>query len=126
VLTRYARVILVAATFIFLATIVALADDSTAMVATAGKIAVVAADGTFTPGTITLKVGQTTVIHFSSTSGVHGVQSDALGIPQTTIMPGKGVDVTVTPKKAGTYVLHCTIPCGSGHDAMALTVKVEQ
>jgi len=54
------------------------------------------------------------------------VQSSDLGIPMTTIAPGKGVDVTVTPKTAGTYKLPCEIFCGAGHDKMILTVKVIQ
>jgi len=41
-------------------------------------------------------------------------------------MPGTPVDVTVTPKKAGTYILHCAIMCGAGHPNMALTVRVTQ
>ncbi|MGB6985963.1 MAG: cupredoxin domain-containing protein [Candidatus Aquilonibacter sp.] len=113
---RLSHILATAAILLVLTANVALADS---------PIAVTASDGKFTPGTVTLKVGQTTVLHFSSSSGVHGLQSDALGISQTLIMPGKGTDVTVTPKKAGTYVLHCTIPCGSGHETMTLTVDVE-
>lgn len=91
-----------------------------------GTINVVASNWKFTPSTIVLKVGQTQTIHFTSTEGVHGVQSSDLGIPMTTIAPGKGVDVTVTPKTAGTYELPCSIFCGAGHDKMILTVKVVQ
>lgn len=90
-----------------------------------GPIEIGASNWKFEPGTITLHVGQSQDLRFTSTAGVHGVQSDDLGIPMTTIMPGKTVTVTVTPKKAGTYVLHCAIPCGPGHADMALKVKVE-
>ncbi len=86
---------------------------------------VVAANWKFTPGTIEMHVGETTVLHITSSEGVHGLQSDDLGIAQTTIMPGKFVDVSVTPKKAGTYKIHCSIPCGSGHGDMVLTVEVK-
>jgi heme/copper-type cytochrome/quinol oxidase subunit 2 len=41
-------------------------------------------------------------------------------------MPNKFVTVTFTPKKAGTYTLHCAIVCGAGHDDMVLVVKVIQ
>lgn len=88
-------------------------------------INVVASNWEFTPGTITLHVGQTTTLHLTSSEGVHGIQSDDLGIKQTMIMPGKGTDVTFTPTKAGTYVLHCTVFCGMHHATMALTIKVE-
>ena len=87
---------------------------------------IVASNWKFTPNTITLKVGEPQVLRLTSSEGVHGLQSDDLGIPQTMIMPGKFDTITVTPKKAGTYVLHCAIMCGAGHPNMTLTVKVEQ
>ncbi len=114
--TRFARLIPVVAALAFLSSHVAIAAD---------PISITASDGKFTPGAITLKVGVPVVLRLSSTEGVHGVQSDALGISQTLIFPGKETDVTVTPKKPGTYVLHCTVPCGSGHENMTLTVTVE-
>ncbi len=89
-------------------------------------IDVVASNWKFTPATITVKVGEPTTLHLTSSEGVHGLQSDELGIPQTTIMPGKFVDVTFTPKKEGTYVVHCSVICGAGHADMKLTIKVEQ
>jgi cytochrome c oxidase subunit II len=88
-------------------------------------IDVVAANWKFTPATVEMHVGETTVLHMTSSGGVHGIQSDELGIPQTTIAPGKFVDVSVTPKKAGTYQIHCSIVCGSGHGDMVLTVEVK-
>ena len=88
------------------------------------SIDVVASNWKFTPSTIELHVGETTTIRFTSTEGVHGIKSDDLAIPQTTITPGQFQSVTVTPKKAGKYVLHCTIICGAGHADMALTVNV--
>ena len=87
---------------------------------------IVASNWKFTPDTITLHVGEPQVLRLTSSEGVHGLQSDDLGIPQTMIMPGKFTAITVTPKKAGTYVLHCTIMCGAGHPNMTLTVKVVQ
>src|SRR5271169_2075550 len=88
------------------------------------SIDVVASNWKFTPSTIELHVGEATTIRFTSSEGVHGIKSDDLGIPQTTIAPGQSTSVTVTPKKAGKYVLHCTIICGAGHADMALTVNV--
>jgi cytochrome c oxidase subunit 2 len=89
------------------------------------SIDIVASNWKFTPSTITLHVGQTTQLRLTSSEGVHGIQSDALGIPLTTIVPGKFVTVDVTPKKAGTYVLPCAVLCGAGHANMKLTVVVE-
>lgn len=78
----------------------------------------------FTPSTIVLHVGQTTTLRLTSHEGVHGLQSADLGIPQTAIVPGTFKTVNVTPRKVGTYVLHCSIFCGAGHPNMTLTVKV--
>lgn len=89
------------------------------------SIDVVASNWKFTPNSITLHVGETTMLRFTSSGGVHGVKSDELGIPMTTITPGNFVTVNVTPKKAGTYVLPCQIVCGAGHADMKLTVVVQ-
>lgn len=89
------------------------------------SIDVVASNWKFTPNTVTLHVGEATELRLTSTEGVHGLKSDELGIPLTTITPGKFVTVSVTPKKAGTYVLHCAIMCGPGHENMFLTIKVQ-
>lgn len=88
------------------------------------SIDIVASNWKFTPSTIELHAGETTTLRLTSSEGVHGLKSDELGIPQTTIMPGSFATVQVNPKKAGTYVLHCSIVCGSGHADMTLTVKV--
>ena len=88
------------------------------------SIDIAVANWKFTPATITVPVGLQTALRLTSTSGVHGIKSDDLGIPMTTIPNGKVVEVTFTPKKAGTYVLHCQIVCGPGHADMALTIIV--
>jgi len=88
------------------------------------SIDIVASNWKFTPGTIQLHIGQVTTLRLTSSEGIHGLQSDELGIPQTTIAPGSAKTVTITPKKAGKYVLHCTVFCGNGHADMALTVNV--
>jgi cytochrome c oxidase subunit 2 len=88
------------------------------------SIDIAVANWKFTPGTITIPLGEPTTLRLTSTSGVHGIKSDDLGIPMTTIPNGKIVIVTFTPKKAGTYVLHCQIVCGPGHADMALKVVV--
>jgi cytochrome c oxidase subunit 2 len=84
-----------------------------------------AANWKFTPSTITVEAGQLVTLHVTATSGVHGIQSDELGIPKTAIAPGKFVDVTFTPKTPGTYKIHCAIPCGPGHGDMIITIVVK-
>ena len=88
------------------------------------SVDVVAANWKFTPGTIIVHVNEPTTLRLTSTEGVHGIKSDDLGIASTTIMPGKFVTVTFTPKKLGTYQVHCAIFCGAGHPNMVLTITV--
>lgn len=107
-----------AGAFALLGTVATSADVANA------PIAITASDWKFAPAEITVHVGQPVTLDLTSTAGVHGLRSDELGIPATTIVPGKTERVTFTPKKAGTYVLHCTIPCGPGHAKMTLTIDV--
>lgn len=85
---------------------------------------IVASNWKFTPDTITVAAGRPVTLRLTSTSGVHGIQSDELGIPQTAISQDQFVRVTFTPK-AGTYVIHCSIQCGAGHRNMTLTIVVK-
>jgi cytochrome c oxidase subunit 2 len=112
-------------TRIIAATVMAGAVAALASLAAAHpSIDIVASNWKFTPSTIELHVGQPTTLRLTSSEGVHGLQSDALGIPLTTIQPGGWTTIVVTPKTAGTYVLHCAIVCGAGHANMTLTVHV--
>ncbi len=88
-------------------------------------VLITAQNFSFAPAKITVHVGQKTTLRLTSAQGVHGLESKDLGIPQTVIAPGKSVDVTFTPTKAGTYTVHCAIPCGEGHDKMMLVIVVE-
>jgi len=115
-MTYTARTLAVAAAFASLVS-VPFASASSA-------IDIVASNWKFTPSTIQLHVGQTTTLRLTSSEGVHGLQSDDLAIPMTTIVAGSVKNVEVTPKKAGKYVLHCAIMCGAGHPNMTLTVNV--
>jgi cytochrome c oxidase subunit 2 len=87
-------------------------------------VSLVASMGKFAPNAIELHAGETTALHLTSSEGVHWLKSDDLGIPMTTIRPGSSTTLVVTPKKAGTYVLHCQMFCGPGHESMTITVTV--
>ena len=67
------------------------------------SIDIAVANWKFTPATITIPLGEPTTLRLTSTSGVHGIKSDDLGIPLTTIPNGKVIEVTFTPKKAATW-----------------------
>ena len=107
-----------------IAVLCAIAALAPAPVAAHPTIDIAVANWKFTPATITIPVGAPTTLRLTTTSGVHGIQSDELGIPMTNIPNGKIINVTFTPKKAGTYVLHCMIFCGPGHADMKLTIVV--
>jgi plastocyanin len=85
---------------------------------------IVASNWKFAPNTITVAVGKPVTLRLTSISGVHGIQSDSLGIPLTAIRPDQSAQVTFTPKAAGSYVVHCAIQCGPGHENMTLTIVV--
>jgi cytochrome c oxidase subunit 2 len=109
-----------------------LATGAIAMIALVGPARAAGTDVTlqasnwqFSPAVIEAHVGVPMTLHVTSTEGVHGISSDELGIPSTMLTPEKTVTVTFTPKKAGTYVVHCSVPCGPGHADMKFTVNVE-
>jgi cytochrome c oxidase subunit 2 len=114
----------------FRTTVLPLAIAVVALVASAGAafahptIDIVASNWKFTPAKISIPVNEPTTLRLTSSSGVHGIQSDDLDIAKTTIKPGEFQLVTFTPKKAGTYVLHCVVVCGPGHSDMTLTIEV--
>lgn len=89
------------------------------------SIDIVASNWKFTPNAITVPVGEPTTLRLTSGGGVHGIKSDELGVPDTMILPNKFATVTFTPRKAGTYVVHCSVMCGAGHPNMTLTIKVQ-
>lgn len=95
-----------------------------AQAASGTTVNLVASNWKFTPGTITVHVNKPTTLRFTSSMGVHGVYSSELGIANTMIYPNKFATVTFTPKKKGTYTVHCTVFCGPGHVNMTFTVKV--
>lgn len=88
------------------------------------SIDIVASNWKFTPATVTVPVNDETTLRLTSSEGVHGIASSDLGIATTTIMPNKFVTVKFTPKKAGTYDVHCAVVCGAGHGDMVLKIKV--
>jgi cytochrome c oxidase subunit II len=110
--------------FILTAVLAAIALASQ-MAAAHPTIDIVASNWKFTPNKITIQVNDPTTLRLTSSSGVHGIESDDLGIPKTTITPGSFQLVTFTPTKPGTYVLHCAVICGPGHADMTLTIVVQ-
>lgn len=77
----------------------------------------------FDPGVITLKKGEPIVLVIRSEDVAHGLRIRELGI-EVKVPRGGSSEVRFTPEKAGDFVGHCFVFCGSGHGRMALTVHV--
>ncbi len=78
----------------------------------------------FEPETITVHEGEPVTLLLTSKDVTHGVADADLGLPATIIYKGKTSKVTFTPKKLGTFKVHCSVFCGVGHGNLVLTVKV--
>ena len=78
----------------------------------------------FTPNAITLKRGETVILRLTSADVTHGFYSKQLKIDEL-IVPGKPVEVKLTPQTAGNFVVICDHFCGSGHGNMKMNVVVE-
>lgn len=68
-----------------------------------------------------VKKGEPVTFTLDSKEGVHGAEIKDLDV---NLGPEKKTQ-TVTPDKAGTYEIHCSVPCGSGHTNMKAQLIVE-
>jgi len=116
-MTRFSRIAFIAAIAAFLqfAPLSALAHPSVDIGLSGTK---------FIPSEIELHVGETTTLRLLASEGTHMIESADVGISQTTIPPNETITIVVTPKKAGTFQVHCMATNGTEHADMILTVKV--
>ncbi len=84
------------------------------------EITVNAVDWSFSEPEIKANVGDTLKVTLHNEKGVHGFQSDDLGV---SIKDGE--TATIKLDKAGTYEFHCSVQCGQGHDNMVGTIIVQ-
>ena len=78
----------------------------------------------FTPAVIELKLGEPVVLELTTLDRKHGFQVPDLKIDEN-IEPGKVTRVRIVPDKAGTFLFHCDVFCGSGHEEMAGEIVVK-
>ena len=104
---------------------IALAPKSAPSEPSPRVVAVTAKRFEFTPKEIHLVAGERVVLRLTSEDVAHGLLSRPLGI-DADITPGEPTDVTVTPKKPGTFVAICDRYCGSGHGNMKLKFVVDE
>jgi len=79
----------------------------------------------YNPNEIKLKKGVPVVLELSSSDRLHGFSCPEFGI-RTDIVPGIVNTVRFVPDKAGTFLFHCDIFCGTGHEDMTGKFLVEE
>jgi cytochrome c oxidase subunit II len=77
----------------------------------------------FAPSEITLKQGQPIELVLKSEDVAHGFRCRELNI-DLKVSKGGTTEAHFTPDKAGDFVAHCAVFCGSGHGQMAMTIHV--
>lgn len=109
---------------LFAAVLVAFAGTSPSPSLAANDVTITAKNFSFSPAVVRLKKGQPVTFHLRSAQGVHGINAPEVGI-NSMVLTAKEQIVKATPSKAGTFVVHCSIVCGSGHAQMAMTFIVK-
>ena len=87
------------------------------------RIEVTAKRFAFEPAEITIKRGESVDLVLSSADVPHGVRFRELNL-KLNAAKGEPAEAKFTPAKAGTFVAHCSVFCGSGHGKMTLTIHV--
>ncbi|MGD0648225.1 MAG: cupredoxin domain-containing protein [Acidobacteriaceae bacterium] len=87
------------------------------------RIEVTAKRFAFDPGEITVKKGQPVVLVLHGKDAAHGLRFRDLNV-DVKVRAGGTSEVQFTPDKAGDFVGHCSVFCGSGHGGMMLTLHV--
>jgi|SRR5271168_1770114 len=89
------------------------------------RIQVSAKKFAYMPAEITLKKGEPVVLVLTTEDVSHGLKFKELNL-NAKIEKGKPTELAFTPDKAGEFVGHCSVFCGSGHGSMALTLHVTE
>jgi cytochrome c oxidase subunit 2 len=79
----------------------------------------------YTPAEITLKKGEPVVLVLTTQDVAHGLKFTELNL-NTKFEKGKPAELAFTPDKAGDFVGHCSVFCGSGHGSMTITLHVTE
>jgi cytochrome c oxidase subunit 2 len=78
---------------------------------------------TYEPDEIVLKLNEPAVLEFTSADVVMGFNAPDFKV-RATIIPGQTARVRIVPDKTGTFVFHCDVFCGDGHEDMDGTIRV--
>lgn len=80
--------------------------------------------GGFSPDRLTLRARETVRLRISSPDVLHGLTIPGLGVNVDEILPGKVVEVNVTPTQPGRYAFACTRWCSVDHWRMRGVIEV--
>ena len=87
------------------------------------RVEVTAKRFSFEPAEITVQKGQAVDLVVKSGDVAHGLSIRELNL-DIKVNKGATADAHFTADKAGTFVGHCSVFCGSGHGKMTLTIHV--
>ena len=79
----------------------------------------------FSPARIELKKGELVVLELASLDREHGFDVPELDL-NASIHPGSPTHIPFTPTRAGTFLFHCDVFCGSGHEEMEGEIVVHE
>ncbi|MDQ0189593.1 hypothetical protein JI721_08925 [Alicyclobacillus cycloheptanicus] len=93
--------------------------------ANAQVVHVQASDFTWTLDKTTFSVGKPIEFDLTSKQGTHGFSIVGTSVTKTITAGQPPVKVYWTPTKPGTYTIRCDVFCGSGHQNMFTSFKVQ-
>ncbi|GGG55369.1 MULTISPECIES: cytochrome C oxidase subunit II [Paenibacillus] len=78
-------------------------------------------DFTFDQEEYKVKVGDKVILKLQNKSGIHGLKIDELNVD----LEGQELETNLEFDKPGEYIMHCSVPCGTGHLEMKTKLIVE-
>jgi cytochrome c oxidase subunit 2 len=78
----------------------------------------------YSPSVVHAKKGQPVVFELTSQDRLHGFMLPDFGV-RADVKAGETVRVRLVPDKTGTFVFHCDVFCGDGHEGMSGQLIVE-
>ncbi len=94
-----------------------------ATTATTHEITMTAQQFAFSPSSIQVNLGDTVILHVTSTDVQHGIVLPDFNVNQQ-LPPGQTKTVTFVANKKGTFEFSCDVPCGPGHREMTGSITV--
>jgi heme/copper-type cytochrome/quinol oxidase subunit 2 len=78
----------------------------------------------YQPGSLTVRRGDTIILHLESLDAVHGLYIDGYGI-NLVAEPGASATATFVAEREGKFKIRCSVACGALHPFMLGELNVE-